>query len=89
MSKKLRYGLLAILTLGLLFGTIGTTAAQETRPLRGRLAVRGSITMIDENRLTIERIGRPEVSGDILIITDDNTHVHIIGQEDAGFDDQW
>ncbi len=83
MSKKIRYSLLAALTLVMAFGLIGSAAAQgERRPLRGRGGLRGSITAIEGSALTLD-----VRENSVQIITNDETRFHIIGQENADLTD--
>ncbi len=77
MSKKVRYSVLAILSLVMIFAVFGSASAQEAqRPLRNRGVLRGEISAIDGTTITLEL---PQRS--VQVITDDETHFHIIGQE--------
>ncbi len=92
MSNKIRYSLLAILSLILVFGVFGSAAAQEItpqeetrneqRPLRQRRGVRGQITAIQDDQITLELRERS-----ITVNISDETRFHIISQEEASLDD--
>ncbi|MCB9444256.1 MAG: hypothetical protein H6669_08480 [Ardenticatenaceae bacterium] len=83
MSKKIRYSLLAILSLVMIFAVFGSAAAQdERRPLRQRGVLRGEISAIDGRILTLELPRRS-----VQIVTDEATRFHIVGQETADLTD--
>ncbi len=83
MLKILKYGFMIILTLTMGFGLIDTAAAQdETRPLRGRRGLRGEISGINDEVLTIE-VGNQSIQ----IVIDEETHFRIIGQTSASLDE--
>lgn len=83
MSKRVRYSVLAILSLVMIFAVFGSAAAQEAqRPLRNRGVLRGEISAIDGSAIILEL---PQRS--VQIITDDETYFHIIGQETAALTD--
>jgi hypothetical protein len=87
MSKKIRYSLLAILSLVMIFAVFGSASAQEPvdgtvqgvqRPLHRRGGLRGEISAIEGSTITMAVAQRS-----VPIITTDETHFHIIGQETA------
>lgn len=86
MSKKIRYSVLAILSLVMIFAVFGSASAQELaqeaaqgqRPLHRRGGLRGEISSIEGSTITLEIAQRS-----VPIITSDETHFHIIGQETA------
>jgi len=82
MLKISSFLMTGILTLVAGFSAADTTAAQEAHSLRGRWQLRGDIVAIEEDIITIER---PQ--GEIQLMTNDETLVHIIGEGGADLSD--
>lgn len=83
MLKIMKFGFMTILALTAGLGLIGTaTADEEARPLRGRRGLRGEISAINGEVLTLE-VGDQSSQ----IVTDEKTRFHIIGQASADLGD--